>query len=375
MNKFKFYFTVLIASFFLFSCSKDDDNNITVTPPRDFNEQYKTDIALIEEYLKNNYITVVNNPGKFDDQDITITKIPTGGTQPSIYSYLDAPSYPKLLVRNVKMHNVEGGYKLYYLVLRPGVGVSPSNVDGVFTSYRGTYLSKSASTATPPSELSATFFEEVKFPQATLSLNNVIVGWSEAFPQFKTGTSKINIDGTVSYYDFGSGVMFLPSGLGYYNSGSGSIPAYSPLVFSIKLYNVQRLDQEPQPDGVLSYQEDLNNDGYIYDYRNTISYPTPPEDKIRYADDTDKDGIPDFLDVDDDGDNYTTRLEITKPDGTNSGLSKYFPFDPIADDPLTTAIETETKGIPEYSATGTPDYTTPGRKRIHVDKDHHTAKP
>ncbi len=188
-------------------------------------------------------------------------------------------------------------------------------------------------------------------------------------PQFKTGTARAHLsangkpDGTLDYYDFGAGVMFIPSGLAYYNIGSGTIPAYSPLVFSFKLYNVQRLDQDN--DGVFSYQEDLNNDGFVRVLSSGTANP----------DDTDKDGIPDFLDVDDDGDNYTIRLEITKPEETNSGLSKYFPYDPIADDPLTTPIETETKGIPEYSAAGTPDYTSPTRKRIHVDKEHHTAKP
>ncbi|QBN18476.1 FKBP-type peptidyl-prolyl cis-trans isomerase [Flavobacterium nackdongense] len=368
MNKFKFYFLVVFAVL-SFSCSNNDSSGVTVEPPRDYKVQYDADIALIEEYLKTNYITVVSNPGKFDDQDVTITKIPTGGTQPSIYSYLNAATFPKLLIKEVKLHNIV--YNLYYLVLREGKkdvvtgygGVSPCNVDGVLTSYRGTYLSKSAATATAPSELTATFFEESKFPQTTFSLYSVITGWSEAFPKFKSGTSVINNDGTVSYFDFGSGVMFLPSGLAYYNSGSGAIPSYSPLVFSIKLYNVQRLDQDN--DGVFSYQEDLNKDGYVYDYRNTIAYPTTPTTNI---DDTDKDGIPDFLDVDDDGDNYTTRLEITKPAGTISGLSLYFPYDPIADDPLTTAIETETKGIPSYDKINkTFDYTTPGRTRIHID--------
>ena len=314
MNKFKFYFIVITASVLFFSCSKND-NDITIAPPVDYAVQYPIDIALIEDYLKTNYFTVVNHPGFVDDQDVTISKIDKG--QPSIMSYLNADTYPKLLIRNVKMHNVADGYNIYYLVLRPGVGVSPCNIDGVLTSYRGTYLSRSADTATPPSELTATFFEESKYPQTALSLYEVITGWSEIFPQFKTGTSIINGDGTVTHNDFGAGVMFIPSGLAYYSLGSGGIPAYSPLVFSFKLYNVERLDQEGMsystPDGIPSFLEDLNGDGYIYDYRNAIAYPTTPTDDIRYADDTDKDGIPDFLDVDDDGDNYTTKLEIKNP--------------------------------------------------------------
>jgi hypothetical protein len=314
MNKFKFYFIVLIASVSLFSCSKDD-NNTPITPPEDYAVQYPKDIALIEDYLKTHYIEVVNNPGSVDDQDVTITKIPAGGTQRSIMSYLKSDTYPKLLVRNVKMHNVASGYDIYYLVLRPGIGESPTNVDGVLAAYKGTYLSSSAATASKPSELTATFFKEVKYPQEILNLYTdiIIIGRSEIFPQFKTGrTPVINSDGTVTYSDFGAGVMFIPSGLAYYNTGATGIPAYAPLVFSFKLYNIQRLDQDN--DGIPSYLEDLlNRDGYVYDYRNKNNYPTTPEDEIRYADDTDKDGIPDFLDVDDDGDNYTTKLEIKNP--------------------------------------------------------------
>ena len=369
MNKFKFYFILLITTVSLFSCSKND--SAPIEPPREYSEQYKTDLIDIEEYLTTNYITVVNHPGFVDDQDVTIAKIDAG--QPSIMSYTSnavagSTIYPQLWSRNTSMNGVI--YKLYYLILRPGVGESPCNVDGVLASYRGDYLSRDATTKV----LSTTKFEQVIFPQSMLSLYTVITGWSEIFPQFKTGTSVIIADGTVTHNNFGAGVMFIPSGLGYYNNGSGSIPAYAPLVFSFKLYDIQRLDQDN--DGIFSYQEDLNNkDGYVYDFRNTFQYPTMPSDEIRYADDTDKDGIPDFLDVDDDGDNYTTKLEITKPAGTNSGLSAYFPYDPVIDNPLTPVNETETKGVPEYSAAGTPDYITSTRKRIYLDKDHHTAKP
>lgn len=366
MNKVTFYFILLIASLSLLSCSKND-NNVTVEPPRDYAVQYETDITSIKEYLNSYYFTVTNNPGQPDDQDVVLTKIPVGGNQPSIMSYLNAPTYPKLLIRKVSIHNIV--YDLYYLVLRPGVGSSPCNVDGVLTSYRGEYLWRDATS----SALSTTLFEEVKYPQTTLSLYSVIAGWSETFPQFKSGTYSTNADGTVSHYDFGAGVMFLPSGLGYYYTGSGSIPAYSPLIFSFKLYEIQRLDQDN--DGVYSFQEDINKDGYIYFYSNTINYPTTPADAIRYEDDTDKDGIPDIVDVDDDGDNYTTRLEITKPGGSNlllDGPSLYYPFDPIISNPI--KITDEKRGIPAFSATGNPDYTSPNRVRIHLDKDHHTAQ-
>ncbi len=388
MNKFKFYFIVFTASVLFFSCSKDDPSK-TIEPPRDYAVQYKTDIADIEEYLTKNYFTVVDHPGFVDDQDVTITKIPTGGTQPSIMSYKDATTYPKLLYRTVELHNVE--YKLYYLVLRPGVGVSPCNVDGVLASYRGTYLERSAATATPPSEVTSTFFEELKYPQTTLNLYGVIKGWSEVFPKFKTGTSIINSNGTVTHNDFGAGVMFIPSGLAYYNVGSGEIPSYSPLVFSFKLFTIERLDQDN--DGVFSYQEDLDDDGYVYDFRNTNAYPTPPKQDILDDNDfPDQDGVPNFLDVDDDGDNYTTRLETQyiNPLDPNK-VTRYYPYDGVlVDDPATLFVD-ERQGIPRKftgpllnpsapeSSTNVPtpqasDYTDPLRLRLHLDKEHQPAK-
>jgi hypothetical protein len=311
MNKVTFYFILSITTLLFSSCSTSTDP-IVVEAPRVFSEQYTTDIKLIEDYLNTNYITIVNNPGFTDDQDVTITKIPTGGTQLSIMYYLNAATYPKLLVHKVKLHDVN--YDVYYLVLRPGSGESPCSVDGVLTSYRGDYLYQGTD-----SILTATKFEESKYPSTYFSLFSTITGWSEIFPYFKSGTYSANPDGTTTYNNFGAGVLFIPSGLAYYNSASGSIPKYSPLVFSFKLYDIQRLDQDG--DGIPSYLEDLNSDGYIRSYTNTLSYPTTPADAIRYADDTDKDGIPDFLDSDDDGDNYTTKLEIK-----NSATGLAFPF-------------------------------------------------
>jgi hypothetical protein len=219
---------------------------------------------------------------------------------------------------------------LYYLVLREGEkdavsglgGDSPCNVDGVLASYKGTYLYRTVGTESAPSAINPVLFEEVTYPNDFLSLFETITGWGEVFPEFKTGTYKKHEvngipDGTIDYSGFGAGVMFLPSGLAYYNTAKASIPAYSPLVFSFKLYDIQRLDQDN--DGIPSYLEDLNNDGYMR--------VLPATDMNQYVDDTDKDGIPNFYDVDDDGDNYTTKLEIKNP---ATGL----PY-PFADIPTT----------------------------------------
>lgn len=308
MNKFKIYFTILLATAVLFSCQKDDP--VSAAPPREYSVQYNEDIGIIEEYLETHYITVVNSQGQTDDQDVTISKITNAETQPSIKSYKSntGDTYPQLREKTVNLHGLP--YNVYYLVLRQGSRDedSPTNTDAVFAAYSGSYLRSATDGA-----ISATDFEEVVIPTQHLSLLNTIRGWSEIFPQFNPGSYTGKEDGTISYSDFGAGVVFIPSGLAYYNSGAGSIPSYSPLVFSFKLYTVSRLDSDG--DGLPNFQEDLDDDGYMYSFLNTTLYPTNfvfPNNDERYFDDTDRDGIPNFIDIDDDGDGFSTKIELEK---------------------------------------------------------------
>ncbi|WP_289662645.1 hypothetical protein [Flavobacterium panacagri] len=387
MNKFKYYFVLLLAGIAIASCSKKDDDDTVVTPLRDYQEQYNADNDSIVKFLKTNYIENVTA-----DFDVKISKIPAGGTQTSIW---DQQTY-KLLSRDVYSDAIT--YKVYYLVLREGSGQSPTNTDKISAAYSCYFLDN----ALVDSSYGLPFTANL-FPYA--NANTVVEGWSEIFPKFKTGTSTTGNDGVITYADYGAGVMFLPSGMGYY-SGRGSIPAYTPLYFTFKLFDLQRMDNEYTStssgrifagDGVPDYLEDLNGDGYLYDFRNTTKYPNPPKELI---DDTDGDGIADFVDFDDDGDGFTTRFEITKPTnqvgwGTlNSqpfyfGVSLYYPWEPMVDNPATPNVdETEPRGIPRrptgdltnpadpVESANNPrkyteeDYTATPRKRIHLDNSY-----
>jgi hypothetical protein len=90
-----------------------------VQPLRRYTVQFTADNLVIEEYLNSYYLTVTNNPGGMDDQDV-FTKTPTGGTQPSIMSYLNKSTFLNYYVK--KLHGIT--YSMYYLVLRPGTGES-----------------------------------------------------------------------------------------------------------------------------------------------------------------------------------------------------------------------------------------------------------
>ena len=112
-------------------------------------------------------------------------------------------------------------------------------------------------------------------------------------PNFSTAESFADAgDGTIDFMNHGVGVMFLPSGLGYFSSATSNIPSYSPLIFKFELLQMYQNDDDG--DGVPSYLEDLNGDGEF-----TLA-----------DDDTDGDNIPNYGDTDDDGDGVLTKNEI-----------------------------------------------------------------
>ncbi|WP_298306518.1 FKBP-type peptidylprolyl isomerase [Flavobacterium sp.] len=291
-------FKILIAFVFcslLTSCGGEDDPS--VTPIRDFAEQYAADLDSIDKYIDTHYMTV--NPTNFD---VTFTKIPTGGTQQSIRTQTQYPLKDTL----VKEDGIE--YKIYFIKFREGDPVNgkrPTQVDSIHIAYRGIRLTNDQ-------------FDAATNP-VWFGLQDVITGWNHIIPNFKTGTYTTSPGpNPITFNDFGAGVMFLPSGVAYYNTGAGSIPSYAPIIFSFKLYELRYRDHDR--DGILSKDERNLTDfspsntnvltrwkedpfaGYDYDGNGTLEIY-----------DTDGDGVPNMLDIDDDGDGYQTKFEIKDP--------------------------------------------------------------
>jgi hypothetical protein len=262
------FLSLFAAIFMVMSCKNDDDTSIA--PPRPYDEQYIVEKPLIEEYLKTHYIESVDA-----DFNVEIDTLTIPAEQTSIW---DQTVYP-LQNKQVSIDDVE--MTLYYIVLNEGVGKQPTRADNVLTAYRGTTLE-------------GTQFDYNPFPQTYPSLAGTILGWQEIIPLFKGG-EYIDEPGSpdpANFQNYGAGVMFIPSAFGYYNSAQVNIPAYSPLVFSFKLFDVTYADSDG--DGILNKDETIEGVD-IADY------------------DTDSDDIPNYLDTDDDGDGYTTRQEIEDP--------------------------------------------------------------
>jgi len=355
MNKFRLYFTLLLTSIILFSCNKNDDDT-TIAPPRDLAEQYLSDIDSIEGYLKTHHLVKVENNGLID---VVIDSIPEGNPEGliSIWDNTEFPLQSKIVKNDTRVSNLVDGasldpvdYKMYYVMLSEGVGQQATTVDSTFVSYRGWTLDNSEFDI---SNRPVWF----TYPQISASEIAVISGFRQFTALLKNGiaTPDENGSGQITFSNYGSGVVFIPSGLGYFNRYQEKIPSYSPLVFTIRLHTIRERDHDR--DGVFTKFESLNN--------------VDP-----YTVDTDGDNIPDFLDVDDDGDGFLTRREITKPTGEgvpNTGASKYYPFNPIVDNPQTPGDETETRGIPSCDASdeNLDGYTNPARLRKHLDPNCH----
>jgi FKBP-type peptidyl-prolyl cis-trans isomerase FkpA len=273
------------------SCRKDEP--LRPVPPRDFAVQYETDIDTIEKYLKAHYM-IVDAQG-----NVQMFKITNPDNQVSVWDQQDFPLQFISVKNDNRLSNFVDGrvddpvdYKLFYILLNQGGGDRPSVVDDVMTTYRGWRLDN----VLFDSSDSPVWFEQ----------QGIVSGFRQIVARLNAATGLTeNGDGTVNFENFGNVVVFIPSGLGYFNAAPASVGAYNPIVFQIKLKRVFYRDHDN--DGILSKNE-------LYGEQTNL-----------WLQDSDGDNIPDFLDTDDDGDRTLTKVEITNQAG------EIIPFDLIPD--------------------------------------------
>ena len=283
--KLKTYVLASLCVLALLSSCKKDDDSPELIPPRDRTEQQVADLDSLQSYLKSHYYNRATflEPGNHSIEDIIIKELPKDDK--GNYLPMPDPDINQLLSDAVDMDNpkkakyLDIDYEYYVLELNQGGGNHPFFSDFIRVRYDG-FLSTGKS------------FEDNSTP-VNIDLANVIHGWREVFPEFKTAESFVeNSDGTLTYSNYGLGVMFLPSGLGYFNDPRGSIPAYSNLMYKFELLQSEIADHDG--DGIPSYMEDLNGD------------------KNLYNDNTNGNQFANFMDPDDDGDRVLTINEMTR---------------------------------------------------------------
>ena len=201
-------------------------------------------------------------------------------------------------IKTIDVTNAEGqitSHNLYYIIAREGSNESPSVADSVYVAYDGILTDGST-------------FDNRKFP-IWIDLANSLEGFREGVSELRTGKFTENSNGTIAYTSFGVGLFFIPSGIGYFENISSGIPEYSPLIFTVKL--MTHTDTDHDNDGILSIFEDIDGDNKPF------------------GDDSDGDNLWNMYDVDDDGDGILTVNEIDKnndsiiDDTNNDGIPDY----------------------------------------------------
>lgn len=109
---------------------------------------------------------------------------------------------------NLTAQKSESG--LYYVINEPGTGTQPTASSNVTVAYKGYFTNGSV-------------FDQSSADGISFGLNQVITGWTEGIPYFKTG---------------GSGILLIPAHLAYGNYDYRGIPGGSVLIFEVKLISV-----------------------------------------------------------------------------------------------------------------------------------------
>jgi FKBP-type peptidyl-prolyl cis-trans isomerase len=301
----------------LLSCANDDSLDVEVVPPRLLADVAAEDDAELMEYLQThfyNYEEFMSPPVDFDYKIVFDTIAGANASKTPLTSQVQSAQVSvsneefDLSTEETVVHTY------YYLIAREGIDVNPSVADSVLVRYRGSRLDGF--------DFDGSFANPVWFDLAQIQgPGQGARGFSEATQNFKIGGDVIdNGDGTVTVEGYGVGAMFLPSGLGFFNTSQSEIPAYSPLIFTVDLFSMDATDHDG--DGVPSIQEDVNGDGYLYNDNTDEELERESNTLARFSD---------FLDVDDDGDGTPTRDEIeidgegnvSFPDGDGDGIPDY----------------------------------------------------
>jgi FKBP-type peptidyl-prolyl cis-trans isomerase len=303
MIKIKYALGILVIILAVTVSCKKDDPGVEVIPPRDRGEEAIRAQAEIEEFLETHFYNYEDFEA--DPQNFKLKFDTIAGDNAS-----KTPLIQQVTSKEVKdLEDADVTYKLYYLKVRQGEGERPHFSDNTFNTYDGRLMNL---------DLFDSSVIPVRFNLVDNgSSSGIIRGLQQVIIEFNGAGNVIsNPDGTLTFEDYGIGAAFIPSGLAYYQYGaSGGLNAYDQVIFSFELFESEVTDHDE--DGIPSYMEDLNGNGYLMD------------------DNTDNAGAANYLDDDDDNDGRLTKYEIeidgngniTFPDVDGDGIPDYLDSD------------------------------------------------
>lgn len=340
------YFGLVAILLVCAGCPSDDDAEPNVIPVRDRGEQSIEDDALIQEFLQTHFYNYEEFEAGDEDFDYEIVFDTIAGDNSNKTPIIDRPELEVITYDRFDTSNT-----LYILRARIGgtpegnqVELTSNYTDSLFMNFRGVHLDDGS------------VFDGTANP-IWLNLPATIDGFAQGLEGFKGDPDGVSIngDGTSTYENFGSGAVFVSSGLGYFNQPPAGIDIYANLIFTFQIFDILKTDHDG--DFIMSIDEDIAGNNFLFD-----------ED-----DNTDGDAAFNFRDPDDDNDGVATRLEVVTAgegddevfvsflDTDNDGTSDHLDTDDDGDG-IDTADEIEFNTVtgeityPDTDGDGTPDY-------------------
>ena len=289
-------FTILMLTLLIIGCSSDDDSGGGGINLRDPQEVWSEDSLEIRKFLSNYTFTVEQNPVNSNLQTIVYDSI--GESNSDATPIIDSPQ-----LETIEIEQDGVNYEMFLLKIREGASSErhPKETDSTLVTFRAKTIENDLFNSSPN--------------PAWFDLANEIRGYRLGLSELRGSTGFTeNSDGTITFNDdFGFAAVFIPSGLGFFGSppvGSG-LGAYPPLIVDFQLY--KSVESDHDQDLIPTYLEDIDGDGLVRD------------------EDTDRNGTPNYLDVDDDGDGTPTNEEVfiddegelQMPDSNNNGTPDY----------------------------------------------------
>lgn len=296
-------------------CPNEDDDGPNVIPVRDRGEQAIEDDALIQEFLQTHFYNYEEFEAGGDTFNYEVVFDTIAGVNSDKTPIIDRPELEVITYDRFDASNT-----LY--ILRARVGGTPGGnpaeltsnyTDSLFMNFRGVHLDDGS------------VFDGTANP-IWLNLPATIDGFSQGLEGFSGDPDGVlvNEDGTASYENFGSGAVFVSSGLGYFNQPPAGIDIYANLIFTYQIFDILKTDHDG--DFIMSIDEDIESNNFLFDEE----------------DNTDGDAAFNFRDPDDDDDGVNTRLEIittlTDDDDTNDDEDERF----------VAFLDTDNDGTPDH---------------------------
>lgn len=346
--KFSLFFLAIAVVFI--SCKNDDDNGGTPIPVADRTEQQVLDSEEILTYLNTHYYnsSFFETGSNFKYTDIIITELP----QDTDGNYLDMPDTDNntLLIDAVETRTttyLEADYEYYVLNINQGGGDSPKFTDFVRVKYEGSSINDEVGGEEEVFDSSITP-ADLNLQTDFLTVAGTIKAWQLVLPTFNASTGfGIDENGNVNFNDTGLGIMFVPSGLGFFSEVStGS--SYDNLIFKFELLQFETVDHDN--DGIPSYIEDLDGDMDVTDENTDGDSRSSVLANFN------------FIDSDDDGDDVLTINELISETytidtnvGENEPVLAANEFE-LSRSESAGVITIKTVTIADANNDGTPDY-------------------